>query len=350
MKGIKINKNMRNRLAVLIIVFMLGLIFWQAPIAVAKTLQQPIPDPSNDTVVLNVIIGPTSLPYTFGDLSGAAGYKFAGMAIEDYYLDKDPHDICGGIKFSDFLANIESTLGITLQDTYKIQGVCSDAYANPAFRVGEAKNYTSNHYLLAHIVSGVSEACYGYDQNDPTKTYPPTYLRIVRNRGGEFETDSFGNTAYMRLICSIKITKSDGTAVDIPLPTVSFEENGGSEVADISQVSGTTIDTEPVTTKSGCQFGGWYADQGLTTAVVFPYTVAGNITLYAKWTEESPAVFGDINGDKMVNIVDVMQGVNFALGNATPNTDQFTAADTNNDNVINIIDVMKIMNEALGSN
>ncbi len=40
--------------------------------------------------------------------------------------------------------------------------------------------------------------------------------------------------------------------------------------------------TDPV--KPGYIFGGWYADEALTTRVTFPYTVTGDVTLYAKLT------------------------------------------------------------------
>lgn len=221
------NRDLRKYISsVVLIMFMLSLMMVQAPVSLAKTLQTPIADPSNDTVALNVIIGGETLPYTWGDIIGAAGYKFAGKATSDTYLAEE--ETCDGIKFSDLLANVESTLGITLQDTYNIQAVCSDAYSNQPFTVAEAKDYETNHYLLAYKVNGVSEACIGYKDSDPSVTYPATYLRIARNRGGDFSTDGFGRSAYMRLISSINITKSDGSAVELaPQGTVGEKEPGG---------------------------------------------------------------------------------------------------------------------------
>ena len=67
--------------------------------------------------------------------------------------------------------------------------------------------------------------------------------------------------------------------------TVTFDSNGGSQVA-AQQVSVTTgIVTEPqAPTKRGYDFAGWYSDRNLTTAWNFASALTGDMTLYAKWT------------------------------------------------------------------
>jgi uncharacterized repeat protein (TIGR02543 family) len=66
--------------------------------------------------------------------------------------------------------------------------------------------------------------------------------------------------------------------------TVTFNSNGGTAVAPITNVvSGSTI-TAPTAPKKGYVFDGWYKETALTTQwVVASDTVSGNITLYAKW-------------------------------------------------------------------
>lgn len=234
-----------------LLMFMLSMILGQAPLAFAKTLQTNIANPSNDTVVLNVKIGGVTLPYTWGDLKGIAGYKFAGTATADRYLSADPHDICEGIGFSDLISDIESILAITLQDDYKIKAVSSDGYINTPFTVGEAKN-PANHYLLANEVNGVTEACIGYKDSDPSVTYPETYLRVARNRGGDYSTDSFGNTAYMRLISSLWITRPDDTAV--VLADINLAQNNGAGLSALSPAAaGLVIGGSGITHGMGLQ-------------------------------------------------------------------------------------------------
>jgi len=72
--------------------------------------------------------------------------------------------------------------------------------------------------------------------------------------------------------------------------SVSFEENGGSGVADVTGLSWHAQVTPPATTRSGYTFDGWFdAEGGKLTAAT---QIETNITYYAKWTLNSPAVSG----------------------------------------------------------
>ena len=56
-------------------------------------------------------------------------------------------------------------------------------------------------------------------------------------------------------------------------------------------------------------------------------------------------VIGDINGDAVVNVLDVIQTVNMALGSQDPN---YNTADLNSDGIINVLDIVLIVNIVLG--
>lgn len=65
---------------------------------------------------------------------------------------------------------------------------------------------------------------------------------------------------------------------------VTFDSNGGSEVAAVEGV----VATEPVPSKEGYVFGGWYADKECAgSRITFPYTPVADVTMYAKWNENS---------------------------------------------------------------
>ena len=57
---------------------------------------------------------------------------------------------------------------------------------------------------------------------------------------------------------------------------------------------------------------------------------------------------GDINGDEVVNVQDVIISVNYALDGTIPDPAIFWAGDMNYDNILNILDVVRILNVILG--
>ena len=77
--------------------------------------------------------------------------------------------------------------------------------------------------------------------------------------------------------------------------TVRFELNGGTGVSDMTV---SEIQTEPVPTRNGYTFAGWYKDSGLTEKVTFPYEVTKAQTLYAKWEKNGPEeIVFTVDGD-----------------------------------------------------
>ena len=57
---------------------------------------------------------------------------------------------------------------------------------------------------------------------------------------------------------------------------------------------------------------------------------------------------GDINGDGVLNVLDVVILTNFILETDIPDPDQFEAGDINGDSVLNILDVVNLVNLILG--
>ena len=99
---------------------------------------------------------------------------------------------------------------------------------------------------------------------------------------------------------------------------VHFELNGGEGVSDL-KVS--VINEEPIPTRKGYTFLGWYFESNFINKVTFPYEVTQNITLYAKWNENLPTsisfvvsadgVLTEVNGiSETNNIVIIPNKVN----------------------------------------
>jgi len=74
--------------------------------------------------------------------------------------------------------------------------------------------------------------------------------------------------------------------------TVTFNVDGGTPVpsSPVTVEYGSTIDLPTAMTKTGYTFDNWYMDSAKTIPVVFPITVTGNVSLYAKWNPISYTV------------------------------------------------------------
>ncbi|MEY9974481.1 putative repeat protein (TIGR02543 family) [Lysinibacillus sp. RC46] len=95
---------------------------------------------------------------------------------------------------------------------------------------------------------------------------------------------------------------------------VSFDSNGGSEVASEEVKEGELVKPPTVPTREGHTFAGWYKKSELTTAWDFAKDkVEENLTLYAEWIEDDIAelsyiVTFDSNGGSEVIPVEVKEG------------------------------------------
>lgn len=69
--------------------------------------------------------------------------------------------------------------------------------------------------------------------------------------------------------------------------TVTFNTNGGNE---IKAMQTDKLCILPNAEKAGCTFDGWYLDSSFKNQVVLPMTLSENITLHAKFTQQTVTV------------------------------------------------------------
>lgn len=111
------------------------------------------------------------------------------------------------------------------------------------------------------------------------------------------------------------VVKEAGTA---PQYTVSFNSNGGSDVASISGLLNKPINLPDTPVKSGYVFAGWYTDKELTKKfgeAVF----TENVTLYAKWIDQS-GYYIDFNSSKYDNPYKDAEGIQTAISKESFNS------------------------------
>lgn len=73
--------------------------------------------------------------------------------------------------------------------------------------------------------------------------------------------------------------------------SLTFDTNGGTQIAEVTAESGTDIDLGSyTTTKTGYVFEGWYSDEGLTNKIT-SIKLDGNKTVYANWVEATKPTY-----------------------------------------------------------
>ena len=100
--------------------------------------------------------------------------------------------------------------------------------------------------------------------------------------------------------------------------TVTYESNGGLPVNDKSVTLGDVIRPWKTTTKAGLVFDGWYRDAGLTQPFTSTDVVTSDMTLYAKWKENTCTVTFDSKGGSPVPSSSIQKGTTYMTMPADP--------------------------------
>lgn len=90
--------------------------------------------------------------------------------------------------------------------------------------------------------------------------------------------------------------------------TISFDTDGGSEVAPITDDYGQAISAPENPVKEGHNFAGWYTDSEFTSEYEFTTISAENITVYAKWEIQKFDVSFDTDGGSVIDTQEVEYG------------------------------------------
>lgn len=95
---------------------------------------------------------------------------------------------------------------------------------------------------------------------------------------------------------------------DVAEYDVTFDVDGGSEVAAVGVNHGGKVAKPDDPTKENHQFLGWFSDEALTTEYDFDTEVTSNITLYAKWALNTYQVTFNVDGGSAIAQLTVDHG------------------------------------------
>ncbi len=144
---------------------------------------------------------------------------------------------------------------------------------------------------------------------DPTKT---GLIFVGWYKESTFETSFDFNSAI-----NADTTIYANWASEAEIVTITFESNGGSEVAAIRVQKNKTAAAPSSPSRKGYLFKGWYKEAALTNAFAFSTALTENITLYAKWEVEKYPID-----------VEVSFAENITITCSEPNETQYTLTAT----------------------
>lgn len=173
--------------------------------------------------------------------------------------------------------------------TQPVTGKVADAILSGA--VTATAQYGNDSVLITYVFTGIDApnaterirkgTAASYDIYSLVAEYGMAVKEVVPNLGVVNST-----TTYYVECCEIKGEKY----------TITFEENGGSAVKDITRVGGSLVGNLPVPTRDGYTFDGWYADKALKTPFDLRLMPGKNTTVYAKWTAKAYEITLHVNG------------------------------------------------------
>ena len=110
----------------------------------------------------------------------------------------------------------------------------------------------------------------------------PTYAGHVFGGWSDGTNTYVAGASYGPLYNNVTLT----AIWTLPNYTITFNSDLGLAVSSITRQSGTSV-ALPVDTRSGYTFVGWYTAATGGTVVASPYTVIGDVTLFAHWMQKT---------------------------------------------------------------
>lgn len=162
---------------------------------------------------------------------------------------------------------------------------------------GEADYYSIKVKFALTDIDQVNSVIWDFGDGSPTETVELTPENPTGMTSDYHVFPKVGDYRITATLLNRYVDPADGVEKDgktviwfmahvLGYPTITFDPQGGSDVASITQNKVSYVATKPADpTRSGWDFGGWYTDKECTLPFDWSSEVSKHITLYAKWTE-----------------------------------------------------------------
>ena len=211
--------------------------------------------------------------------------------------------------------------GYTFAGWYSDDTLITSGTWTVAGDVSLSARWTINTYNLTldanggTVDSSSEEITYGTDYTLPTPTRTGYTFNGWYNGSNKVESGTWNFTSDLTLTASWTANEYSITFDDVYKKeeiTVTYDYNySGASDGYSTLYDGDTLSYPSIPSRSGYVFIGWYTDSACTTKYDFTGTIAGDMTLYAGWTEMT---VGDVSSEFQLNPASYNSSSNYYYG------------------------------------
>ena len=247
-----------------------------------------------DKLVINEE-GTFSLDIGNDDSADCAGtYVDTKTGVKVSYSEKvDGTDVSKSIEFTKKEADV--LLGsVNEKETYFVKSTNETPNLNGTWKNSEGTTTTiiNNESKKIYVKVGETEIWGTIEQNDNIFILQDEESNVI---GTGFVSAAGNAYIYIEATGAYEIFTRNGSATesDSKIPSKMFTVTYKSEFADddVQEKEEGTVLELPTPSHKGYRFDGWYTDEGKTAKAEATYTIAENLTFYAKWVQQGTVKF-----------------------------------------------------------
>lgn len=245
---------------------------------------------------------------TDGSADCAGIYVDTKTGVKASYSEKvDGTDVLKNIEFTKEEADV--LLGsVNEKETYFVKSINETPNLNGTWKNSDETTTTiiNNESKKIYVKDGETEIWGTIVQKDNMFILQDEESNVI---GTGFVSAAGNAYIYNEATGTYEIFTRDGSATesDSKIPSKMFTVTYKSEFADddVQEKAEGTVLELPTPSHKGYRFDGWYTDEGKTAKAEATYTIAENLTFYAKWVQQVTVKFTSAQSEHADKVVDL---------------------------------------------